>query len=76
MTICNVLGSMPIGDNTSIIVDGGGELFRAGIGILDENGKPYEVLSVGMDSGANVDDMLNKTSLLLSGKFMSSRIFI
>ena len=44
--------------------------------ILDENGKPYEVLSVGMDSGVNVEEMLNKTSLLIEGNFVSSKLFI
>ncbi len=76
MTICNVLGTMPIGDNTAIIVDNDGELFHNGIGILDEDGKPFEVLSVGMDSGAEPKDMLDKTSLLVRGKFVSKRIFV
>ena len=76
MTICNVLGMMPIGDNTAIIVDNDGELFRNGIGILDEEGRPFEVLSVGMDSGVESKDMMDKTSLLVKGKFTSNRIFV
>ena len=76
MTICNVLSTMMIGDNTAVIVDGSGELFRNGMGILDETGKPYEVLSVGMDSVMNTDDMLNKTSLLLNGSFSSNKMFV
>ncbi len=76
MTICNVLSTMTVGDNTAVVVDGSGELFRNGMGILDDNGKPYEVLSVGMDSMINTDDILNKTSLLLNGSFISKRMFV
>ena len=76
MTICNVLSTMTIGDNTAVVVDGSGELFRNGIGILDENGKPFEVLSVGMDNMINAEDILNKTSLLLNGCFTSKKLFV
>ena len=31
---------MSVGDNTAIVVDGKGNLFHNGVGILDENGKP------------------------------------
>ena len=76
MTVFKVIGRMSVGDNTAIVVDGKGNLFHNGVGILDENGKPYEVLSVGMDSGINVEAMLNKTSLLIEGNFVSSKLFI
>ena len=76
MTVFKVIGRMSVGDNTAIVVDGKGNLFHNGVGILDENGKPYEVLSVGMDSGINVEEMLNKTSLLIEGNFVSSKLFI
>ncbi len=76
MTICHVLSTMSVGNNTAVVVDGSGELFRNGMGILDENGKPYEVLSVGMDSMVDADDILNKTSLLLNGSFISKRMFV
>ena len=75
MTICNVLSTMSVGNNTAV-VDGSGELFRNGMGILDENGKPYEVLSVGVDSMVDADDILNKTSLLLNSSFISKRMFV
>ena len=73
MTVFKVIGRMSVGDNTAIVVDGKGNLFHNGVGILDENGKPYEV---GMDSGVNVEEMLNKTSLLIEGNFVSSKLFI
>ena len=65
MTVFKVIGRMSVGDNTAIVVDGKGNLFHNGVGILDENGKPYEVLSVGMDSGINVEE-----------NFVSSKLFI
>ena len=76
MTVFKVIGRMSVGDNTAIVVDCKGNLFHNGVCILDENGKPYEVLSVGMDSGVNVEEMLNKTSLLIEGNFVSSKLFI
>lgn len=76
MTICNVLSTMSIGNNTAVVVDNSGELFRIGIGILDDNGKPYEVLSVGMDCVTNTENMLDKTSLLLNGEFASKKIYV
>ena len=77
MTICNVLKTMVVGDNTAVVVEGSGSLFRNGVGVLDENGKPYEVLSVGMDSLINMDNMSDdKTSLLLSGLFSSNKMFV
>ena len=76
MTICNVLHSMTIGANTAVIVDGAGELFRNGTGVLDENGKPYEVLSVGMEYFTEPKNMLDKTSLLIGGDFSSKRLWV
>lgn len=77
MRICNVLKTLNIDDNTAIVVEGDRELFWNGMGILDELGKPYEVLSVGMDDNSNMsDDMVDKFSLLINGMFSSSKIYI
>lgn len=78
MTICNVLNILPIDDNTAIVVDVPRKMFRNGTGILDENGKPYEVLSVGMEriGDYDYDNVLNKTSLLIAGRFSSKKIFV
>ena len=75
MTICNVLSTMTIGENTAIVVDGSGKLFKNGIGILDDNGKPFEVLSVGLEC-AKAENILDKTSLLLKGSFSSKKVYI
>lgn len=78
MTICNVLSILPIEENTAIVVDTPRKIFRNGIGILDENGKPYEVLSVGMERIGDYDceNVLNKTSLLIAGSFSSKKIYV
>ncbi len=76
MIICNVLKTMNIGDNTAVIVDGPRELFRNGIGILDENGKPFEVLSVGINCVDDLEALLDKTSLLINGNFISEKMYI
>lgn len=75
MRICNVLSTLKIGSDTAVVVDGSREFFSNGVGVLDEKGRPYVVLSVGMDSGTNVveDD---KASLLIEGRFVSKRLFI
>ena len=64
---------LPVG---AVSVDGSGEHFRNGIGILDDNGKPFEVLSVGMESVTNAEDALSKTSLSVEGHFASKRLFV
>lgn len=76
MTVCNVLDTLTIGNDTAIVVDSSRELFRNGTGILDENGKPFEVLSVGLDDIIDMDADSEKASLLLSGKFSSHKIFV
>ena len=38
MTVYNVLRTLPIGDDTAVVIDGGRELFRNGIGVLDDKG--------------------------------------
>lgn len=76
MTICNVLSILPIEENTAVVVDSPRKIFKNGIGIMDENGKPYEVLSVGMDCGLSADKTTEKTSLLIAGNFSSKKLFV
>ncbi len=75
MTICKVLSTLEIGNNTAIVVDSSRELFKNGIGILDENGKPFEVISVGMSNDIELSDA-TKTSLLIAGKISSEKIYV
>ena len=76
MTVCNVLSTLPIGEDTAVVVGGSRELFKNGTGILDEKGKPYEVLSVGMDENIETEDVSNRASLLIKGSFASTKLFV
>ncbi len=76
MPAYNVLSTMTVDGNTAAVVDGSGELFHNGISVQDENGKSYEVISVGTGSAIKGDALLDKTSLLIKGKFESKRILL
>lgn len=76
MTIYNVLNKLNICENTALVVEGPREQLKNGIGVLDENGKPYEVLSIGMDNLITFDNALNRTSILISGKFESTKLYL
>ena len=76
MSTCNVLHTMVIGNNTAVVVDCRGEKLRNGIGIKDENGQTYKLLSVGMDGGSIDKSSFDKTSLLIEGSFSSKRIIV
>lgn len=78
MFIYNVLATAKIAKNTAVLIDGKGNDFPIGTGVLDDKGLPHEILSVGLDGSfsTNVDDTLHKTSLLLSGKVNSKKIYV
>ena len=77
MTVCKVLSTLPVGEDTAVVVEGAAKLFKNGTGILDESGKPYVVLSVGMEGGhVDLDDVINKECLLIEGKFSSKKLFV
>ncbi len=69
----NVISTLKIGDNTSVIIDDKGKDFKNGIGILDEKGNSYIVLSVGMN---NSKSNRETTTLLIQGHFNSEKIYI
>lgn len=75
MIIYDVIGSMPLNGNTSVIINSKGESLKNGIGILDEDGKPHDVISVAIATSNNIESM-NKTMLLISGEFSSSKIYV
>lgn len=76
MKIYNVIKVLPVGDNTAVIIDGTGEMFANGTGILDENGTPFEVLSVGMSSSEDFSVADRRADLLVKGSFRSGRLFV
>ena len=73
MTILDVIDTAPINGDTAVIVKGDDSVLKNGIGILDSNGKPYRIKSVGLTS----NDEGNKTTpLLVEGSFQSIRIYV
>lgn len=74
MKVLNVIRTLKIGNNTSIIVNDKCKDVKNGTGVLDENGKPYVVLSVGMNKAkGSINDT---TTLLIEGEFNSNKLFI
>lgn len=73
MKVYNVISKLKIESNTSIVIDDKGKDMHNGICILDENGNPYIVLSVGM---SNTKGEIKTTTLLIEGDFNSNKIFI
>ena len=76
MTVLEVLDYKPINGNTAVIVKGTGDNLKNGIGILDSNGKPYLVISVGMTSPLDDSAKERSTPILVEGDFSSKRIFV
>ena len=73
MTILDVIECAPINGDTTVIVKGDDSILKNDIGILDSNGKPYRIKSVGLTSGEGVR---TTTPLLVEGNFESSRIYV
>ena len=76
MTECNVLNILPIDGDTAIVVDGDRKLFKNGITVRDEYGQLYEVMSVGIEKNISENINSDRTSLFLSGKFSSKKIYL
>ena len=75
MIIYDVIGSVPFEGNTSVVVNSNGKYLKNGLGILDEQGQPHEILAVAMTS-SNKTSSINKTTLLVSGKFDSAKLYV
>lgn len=73
MKAFEVIDTLKIGSNTSIIIKDKGIGLKNGTALLDDTGKPYVILSVGMN---NDKGNIETTTLLLEGDFKSKRIFV
>lgn len=73
MTILDVIDTAPINGDTTVIVRGDDSVLKNGIGILDAEGKPFRIKSVGLTSGDG--DRLT-TPLLVEGSFSSTRMYV
>lgn len=76
MKMYNVISTLVIGDNTSAILGAPFQEFKKGMMVLDDSGKPYEILSIGMTNGGNALDCLNKANLLIKGHFKSKKMYV
>lgn len=63
--------SLKVGDNTAIVIEDKGMDLKSGIIILDDAGKPHNVLSVGIGG-----ELAGTTDLLLEGDFQSRNIYV
>ena len=73
MKAFEVIDTLKIGNNTSIIIKDKGMDVKNGTALLDDNGKPHVILSVGMN---NDKGSIETTTLLLEGEFKSKKIYI
>lgn len=73
MQVHDIINTLKIGDNTSVIINDKGKDIKNGIGVLDEKGQPYIVLSVGMNKAKG---SIRTTTLLIKGHFDSRKTFI
>ena len=73
MTILDVIDSAPINGDTTVIVKGDDSILKNGIGILDADGKPHRIKSVGLTSG--IGDRTT-TPVLVEGDFESSKVYV
>lgn len=71
-----VLGVLPVGENTSVIISGDGQDLKNGIWVKDENGKRYHLLSVGMDAGTDPEAIGKTTIFLIEGRFEAKSIIV
>lgn len=70
MIALQVVDRLPIGNNTSIIVNGNNTGIKIGMCIFDEKRNKYKILSVGMTNN------MNTTMLLIEGKFVFDKIYL
>ena len=73
MKVIKVKDRLKIGKNTSVIIDDNGKELKNGMGVLDADGNPYVILSIGMNS---IKGSMDTTTLLLEGDFDSDKIFV
>lgn len=78
MKVIEVIDTLKISGNTSLVVKDDGKDLKNGIGILDDKGVPHVVLSVAMSRpDMSVENaIMNTTVILVEGTIDSKRIFV
>lgn len=72
----NVISMLPVGQTTSVTIEGNGDGLKNNMRITDSKGVTYELMSVGMTSDRDARDTMKTTSILIKGKFNSESIII
>lgn len=67
-----VIDTFPVGENTSVTIEGNGEGLKNNIVIRDSSGVTYQLITVAMVSS----EEKNVTTLLVQGVFESKEIIV
>jgi len=73
MRVMKVIDTLKVGNNTLIAVDDPCEDIKNGYGVIDENGKPHEIISIGTN---NNKKSINITNILIEGDIKAKKIFV
>lgn len=69
-----VIDVFPVGDNSSVTVEGKGSSFQNDMYIRDENNRKFKLLNVAMMGRQKAENIGEMTTLLIEGKFNSKII--
>ena len=72
--VYKVLDVFPIGNNTSVTIEGHGEGLKNHMDVISAEGKTYRLLSVAMVSGQPEDESGKTTTVMIEGSFNSKTI--
>lgn len=73
MRVLKIMDTLKIGNNTLLAVDDPCEDLKNGCALLDEQGKPHIIISIGTNSNK---ENINITNILIKGDIQSQNIFI
>lgn len=71
-----VLDVFPLGENTSVTIEGNGEGLKNNTTVISDEGTNHKLLSVGMLSGTSGEEIKKTTTILIEGMFNSKSISI
>lgn len=69
-----IIDKLPINNNTIVSIEGNGNGLKNGIDVVNELGKRFKILSVGMIRMVNAEDIGKITSLMIEGTFEGETI--
>ena len=69
-----VINTLTVGKNTAVMIAGSGKGLKNNIFVTGASGKKYRIISIGMASGIDPDEIGKTTDLLIEGKFNEKQI--